>query len=185
MKKISVKKSLYFIVQFFILFFVFEARAEIISFSASPASINNGQQTSLAWSSQNLSGVKIILPCIRGIKYSNESNAAMTCDSAVLDLPTTGALNVKIVNLNTLSSSIQVKAVPKNASGTYDESNPAYVSISVGPASTIITDFTASPLEIESGNDIALSWASQYIAGVNFLLSCPENVRVSFVGDSR
>ena len=179
------KKFLCVVIITFSLFFVFTANAEILSFSVSSASINNGQQISLVWSSQNLSGVKIILPCIGGIKYFNESNAAMACDSAVSDLPTTGALNVGIVNLNTLSSPIQVKAVPKTAAGIYDESYPSYVSISVGPASTIITDFNASVLDIESGNEITFSWTSQYITGVNFMLSCPENVRITYEGDAR
>ena len=179
------KNFLRIVITFFGLFFAFTANAEIVSFSVSPSSINNGQQTSLMWSSRNLSGVKIILPCVRGIKYFNESNAAMACSDAVPDLPTTGALNVGIVNLNTLSSSIQVKAVPKTAAGIYDESYPSYVSISIGPASTIITDFTASVFDIESGNEITFSWASQYIAGVNFMFSCPENVRITYEGDAR
>ena len=187
MEKLTIIRKALFFTFFLGLYFIFisVANAEILSFSASPASINNGQQTSLVWSSQNSSGVKLILPCLRGVKYNNESGAAITCDSAMADLPTSGAYNLSVINLNTLSSSIQAKAVLKDAYGAYDESNPSYASLNVGPASAVITDFTASVLDIESGNEITFSWASQYITGVNFIFSCPENSRITYAGDSR
>src|SRR3989304_996370 len=179
MALIRVFPILFFLVVFF---GINLAYAQITSFSANPASIQSGQVTTYLWSSENLGGIKLVFPCVSGIKYYYESGAPLACGSTILDLATNGAYSVSAANLSLSGASVEVKAVPKTAEGIYDESAPSYAPLTIYPVSAIITEFTSNTDTVVSGNDAVFSWNSQYITGVNFNFSCAENVKIFYAG---
>lgn len=162
------------------------ASAEITAFTTNPASLNSGQLTSLVWSSQNTSAVKIILPCLRGIKYKNESGNGLNCANPISELAVNGAYNLSVFNLNTVYTPVQIKTVPKNPAGVYEESNYQTATVNIAPTLTVINDFSASIAEIESGGEIQFNWSAiSDVPGVNFIFSCPDNTKVVYVSDTR
>src|SRR3989344_1195948 len=175
----------------FLLFFAWswfltapQALAGIISFTSSPSNINNGQITGFVWSTTGNSGAKLNLSCLRGVQYFYDNGSPITCGTDLLDLATNGAMSVQIINTNTIVSTIQATLSPKNADGSGYESATQTASVTIQPASTVITDFTATPGDVEGGNTVTYAWTTKYVDGVNMTFSCAEGIKIHNTADN-
>ena len=161
------------------------ASADITSFYTNPPNINNGQASVFVWTTSNASGAKLLLPCIRGIKYTNEGGGTLDCVNPITGLATNGTYTVNIININSLSTAVRAKLVTQDANGVYDESNPGYATVTVGPAPFVISEVAASPESVESQSYSTISWVGQYASGVNIMFTCADDVVITIDGDSR
>ena len=163
---------------FYFFLLVYQADAEITSFQVNPPSINNNQLVSFIWSAQNSSGVKLFLPCIRGIRYTKDTGSSVTCGIDITGLPANGAYTVTINNINSNTVAVQAKLVNKSSAGSYQEDNPSYAKVDVAPAQFVISSFTSSSQDIEGGQQVTFTWSALYVSKVNFYFSCTDGVRV-------
>ncbi len=169
---------------FLVLFFVspLMADASITQFQSNVSNAASGQATTLTWITSGSSGAKLRLACARGLLFFNESGSALSCGSYITDLPTSGGYIFSVVNVTSSLVGFQATLVAKNPNGTYDDANPSVLTLYVIPALTVISDFTASPQEVISGNELTLNWSSNYIKGVNIKFSCTDALRVRVSG---
>ncbi len=156
----------------------------ITSFTANPAITIPGQAITLNWTSPDLDGVNINFECRDEIRVSSPSytaSAFMPCGKPVFstDLSGNSSLTLNLTNSSRSSLPYAVTLLPAISQGSYDGIHSASLTLTV--ASDVIPDpsvtsFTASTTTVNSGEGLSFTWITENSSGVNFIISCAENV---------
>ena len=118
---------------------------QITSFTATPTSISTGQTVTLSWKDANATSLTITTDSGRTVATSSQASGSVT------DTPTQ----------NTTYSAV--------ATGAAGSSSPSTVKVQVGPAGPPqITQFTANPTSVSTGQTTTLTWVTTNATSVTF-----------------
>lgn len=118
---------------------------QITSFTATPTSITTGQTVTLSWKDANATSMTITTDSGRTVATSSQASGSVT------DTPAQ----------NTTYSAV--------ATGTGGSSSPSTVKVQVGPAGPPqITQFTANPTSVSTGQTTTLTWVTTNATSVTF-----------------
>lgn len=160
------------------------ADTQLYSFSISNQSAISGQLVSLSWSGNETSGYILNFSCVDGVKIKKEDSSLVTCGS---DFSTSAqnsdSMNFYIVNISGASKSVVFRIYPKSINGTSMPSLTQSQSITVSPATSPISSASVSTTTTTSKSPISVSWTSQDLDGVNFILDCVDGISFSTSAD--
>lgn len=162
----------------------------ITDFTATPASIADGDSITLAWTGvADITGTNIILDCMSGVKFSS-SGTTLPCGVPAFATaqPASGSVLIAVSNSSSGSMQFNVRILPVVEAGVYDSTHGLSKQITVSgkalaPVPTLIA-FSSSKTAIISGEPVSLYWNSVNAIGTNFIFPCKEGVTVSLLSDS-
>ena len=157
----------------------------ITSFTTSETDTTPGQPVTVSWATQMISGVNLLVGdsayCSPGVTVSSPSYTAapfLPCGKIVFpsDLAATGSLSLSFSNSTWYPVAYMLKLYPAiTANASYDGTHAITLTLNVASdilPDPIVTYFTASTTQVDSGDKVTLSWGSRYTTGVNLKFSC-------------
>ena len=180
-----IKIASVFILSLFFPVLVWAQSPAVVSFTASPTNINSGYPVSFYWTLQNAGGYSFYFLCSSGIKFKIPNGAVLNCDTKVSSTSKVNDyLAYEIYNISGGSKNVTVRLVPKTASGQDYDTAASDVTLTVATVAQPITNFSADSTITSSGKSVTINWTSQIIEGVNLMIDCQNEVRVSAPGKS-
>jgi phospholipase C len=125
---------------------------QITNFSATPATVNSGQTTTINWVTTNATSVTIT-PTVPA--------------TGTGPLPVTGSATVTMTATTTFT-------ITATSSSGATATQTLIVTVTAAPIVPVITQFTASPTDVNSGQTSTLTWATTNAASVVISPAVPQ-----------
>jgi hypothetical protein len=178
------KRSLVFSLLFIFSLFPAISRADVApsvsTLTVDQSTRNSGQFTNLSWSLLNAGGSSLILPCVSGIKYADQTGATLACSTRIsLTSTTNDGYPLIIHNISGLTKTVTLQVVPKDPISLVDyDAGGKTVGVSVSPLSEPITSFSTDTTgnNVTSGKPFNFTWTTSILDGVNLYLECRGGV---------
>lgn len=160
--------------------FVFAENPSVASFTASPSTANSGDEVTFSWQLQNAGGYSFLVKCITGVKFRTKLGGIFACDNKNSSVVITNDIITLVLwNISGGTRTVIAKLIPKDAFSQDYEAAAKEISVSLATLSEPITSFTAPATTTQSGVPITVSWTSKQIDGVNILLECRDEIKVT------
>jgi phospholipase C len=128
------------------------AAPQITQFVAGPTTVNAGQTTTLNWTTANAASVTIAPPVQTG----------------TAPLPTSGSAVVTMTATTTFT-------ITATSSSGATATQTVTVTVTAAPIVPVITQFTASPTDVNSGQTSTITWATTNAASVAISPAVPQS----------
>jgi phospholipase C len=125
---------------------------QITQFSASPTAVTAGQSTTITWATTNATSVTI----------------APAVQTGTAALPTSGSATVQPTATTTYT-------ITATASNGTTATQAVTVTVTAAPIIPVITQFTASPTDVNSGQTSTITWATTNAASVAISPAVPQS----------
>lgn len=153
----------------------------IVSFDVLQPSISHGQISNITWTLSNTTGYTVKVSCPLGVKVTDSSYNNYPCNTQTqvsTSLPN-DALSLIFFNNSGDVQSSTITLTPKDEVGTMRDELSQSRSVSVSPNLNIVGSFTVATSTIPANSTTTIKWvATDKIPGVNFILSCNDNLTV-------
>ena len=125
---------------------------QITQFSASPTAVTAGTTTTITWATTNATSVTI----------------APAVQTGTAALPTSGSATVTMTATTTYT-------ITATASNGTTATQSVKVTVTAAPIIPVITQFTASPTDVNSGQTSTITWATTNAASVTISPAVPQS----------
>lgn len=162
----------------FSLFLTAHADTPTITSFVYPQSLYSGQVADFSWTI-NGGGHVFQIFCSQGIKLKYAtSGQTFPCDTKVsISSAASDGASVIIANVSGNSKVVTAKLIPKDGYGIEFPEQAIEVPIYVSPTTEPVSGFfTNSTTTTTSDKETTFSWSSNFLDGVNFKISCGQNV---------
>jgi hypothetical protein len=146
---------------------------QVVTFSAAPSNLNNGNSTLLSWATTGSSGTDLYFACPVGVAVTNGSGTSFACNTRVsASALANDSMTIIATNITGSTKNIPITLIPKDIAGNDITEGSATANIFVGTAAQPILTFTASSTIAATSTSVVLTWTGLYAGGANLKFDC-------------